>query len=263
MLTVVNQFKVSFLSIKYAIMREMTNKTSFILNIVFMILNNACFLIQWKILYSINKNIGGFTFNQVILLWGMACLTFGISRFLFKKSFKLSDEINSGKLDTLLVAPKNILISFITQDVDISCIGDIIYAYIMLAIYGITLKNILLYTLFGILGALIITSLAIILGSLSFWLDKSDMIADSINNLMISFSTYPSDIFKKTVKVILYTIVPIGLSNYIPVNLIIKFNIKLFLVVILSTIFFVSFSFIIFYKGLKRYSSSNLMSARI
>ena len=33
-----NQLKVSYLSFKYGLMREMLNKTSFIMNIVFMIL---------------------------------------------------------------------------------------------------------------------------------------------------------------------------------------------------------------------------------
>ena len=52
MLTAVkNQIKVMFLSIKYATMREMINKVSFIVNILFMILNNAAFIVQWIILY--------------------------------------------------------------------------------------------------------------------------------------------------------------------------------------------------------------------
>ena len=58
MLTVVkNQVKVTLLNIKYALMREMLNKTTFITNIVFMILNNACFIVQWIILYSIKDNV--------------------------------------------------------------------------------------------------------------------------------------------------------------------------------------------------------------
>ena len=33
-----NQFKISMLSVKYAIMREMLNKTTFLTNIIFMLL---------------------------------------------------------------------------------------------------------------------------------------------------------------------------------------------------------------------------------
>ena len=102
LMAVKNQIKVSFLSIKYALLREMLNKTTFITNIIFMILNNASFIIQWIILYSLKENVGGYTFNQVLLLWGLAAGTYGVSRFFFQKAFSLSDTINNGKLDAYL-----------------------------------------------------------------------------------------------------------------------------------------------------------------
>ena len=63
-----NQIKVSFLSIKYALLREMLNKTTFITNVIFMILNNASMIVQWIILYSLKENVGGYTFKQILLL---------------------------------------------------------------------------------------------------------------------------------------------------------------------------------------------------
>ena len=84
MLTVVkNQLRVNMLSIKYALMREMLNKVSFFTNIIFMILNNASFIIQWVIIYSIKDSIGGYELKDVMLLWGMAASTYGVSRFFF------------------------------------------------------------------------------------------------------------------------------------------------------------------------------------
>ena len=71
-----NQFKVTLKSIKYATMREMINKTTFIMNIVFMILNNASFIIQWIVIYSLKEDIAGYSFKEVLLLWGIAASTF-------------------------------------------------------------------------------------------------------------------------------------------------------------------------------------------
>lgn len=262
LMVVKNQIRITILSIKYALMREMLNKTTFITNIVFMILNNASFLIQWVILFSLKKNIGGYNIKQVILLWGIASLTYGISHFFFKKAFDLSETINNGKLDVFLVQPKNVLIQAITTDVEPSAIGDMIYGYIMLFIYGISLKNFLLFTLFGICGSLIITSITIIFSSLSFWFQKSDLIVDTINRLMVNIATYPDGIFKGLTKILLYTIIPVGIVNYIPIKVLTEFNIYLTLISILVTTLLVLLSFIIFNKGLKRYSSSNLMIAR-
>lgn len=98
-----NQIKISVLSIKYALMREMLNKVTFISNVLFMILNNASFIVQWVILFAIKDNIAGYGIKQVLLLWGIASGTYGISHFFFKKAYSLYDTINNGKLDAFLV----------------------------------------------------------------------------------------------------------------------------------------------------------------
>lgn len=258
-----NQIKVTMLSIKYNIMRQMTNKVTFLSNIVFMILNDASFIIQWIILFSIRNEIGGYTIKEVLLLWGLAACTFGISHIFFYKAFEIPDLIINGKLDTFLVQPKNVFLSVITSDSSISAIGDLIYGYICLVLYGITLKNIILFTLFSVTGAIIITAFVSIVGSLCFWITKGDMIADSLSNIMTNFATYPGTIFKNVVKLIMYTVIPVGIANYLPIEIILNFNISNFIFVIAFTILITILAFAIFNKGLKRYSSSNLMSSRI
>lgn len=258
-----NQFKVTILSIKYSLAREMLNKTSFISNIFFMILNNASMIIQWIILFSLKDDFGGYTFKQVLLLWGLASGTYGVSRFLFKKSFDLSMIINSGKLDAYVVQPKNILISVITSDIEVSAIGDILFSLIVYFIYGFTIEGFILYLFFSITGGLIVVAISVILNSLSFWFQNTEMIADMGNSLMVNFATYPDGIFKGITKALLYTLIPVGIVNYIPIKVIIHFNLNLFIINILVCILLITIAFIIFYRGLKKYSSSNLMSARI
>ena len=262
LMAVKNQARITLLSIKYALMREMLNKVTFVTNVLFMILNNASFLIQWVVLFSIKENIGGYTMKEVFLLWGLSAMVYGFSRFFFKKAFSLSEIINEGKLDSFLVQPKNVLLSAITTDVEPSAIGDMLYGYIILFIYGFTIKRFLLLTLFGITGGLILTSISVILNSLSFWFNKTDIIADTGNSLMTNFSTYPDGIFKGLVKLMLYTIVPVGITVYIPIQIMGEFNLINTLLVIGVTIIIVMLAFFVFNRGLKNYSSSNLMKAR-
>ena len=263
LMAVKNQIRVSSLSIKYALQREMLNKVSFFSNIFFMIVNNACFIVQWIILFSIKNNIGGYNLKQVILLWGLAAGTFGVAHFFFKDVFELSDTINTGKLDTFLIQPKNVLISCITASVEVSALGDIIYAFIMLFIYGFSIKNLLLMILFCITGGLVMVSMAVIFASLSFWFGRVEMVTNTLNHLMVNFATYPDGIFKSFVKVLFYTIIPIGFTVYMPVKVISNFSgIHLFIIVSI-TVFLIALAFFVFYKGLKRYSSSNLMNARM
>lgn len=258
-----NQIKVIFLSVKYNIMRQMTNKITFITNILFMILNNASFVIQWVILFSIKSEIGGYTLKQVILLWGLAASTYGLSHILFNKSYEISDLIINGKLDTFLVQPKNVFLSVITSDTSISAIGDLIYGYICLVLYGITIKRFILFSVFTITGAVILTAFVSILGSISFWIVKGDIFADALANIMTNFATYPGTIFKNTIRLLLYTVVPVGISNYLPVETIMNFNIYNCIYIITFAVVITILAFLVFNKGLKRYSSTNLMSYRI
>lgn len=232
-----NQLKVSILSIKYGIMREMVNKASFIINIVFMILNDATFIVQWLLLYTLKSDVGGYEFKQVLLLWGLAASTFGFAHFFFKKSMSLSDTITNGKLDSYLVQPKNVLISAITSDVEPSALGDMLYGFIMIIVSGFTIKKFILFTLFTITGGLIMTSIAVILASLSFWINKADMIADTGNSILTHFAIYPDGIFKGIVKIILFTVIPVGIINYIPIWVLTKYSIHLTLIVLRSMCF--------------------------
>ncbi len=258
-----NQLKVTKLSIKYSVMREMLNKVSFLSNIFFMILNNASMIIQWIVLFSLKDNFGGYTFKQVLLLWGTAAGVYGIAHFFFKRAFNLSSTINSGQLDTYIVQPKNILLMAITSEIQISAIGDILFSLIAYFLYGFTPQGFILFIFFSITGGLMLTSISIILNSLSFWFNNSAMVAEVGNKLMVHFATYPDGIFKGVTKWLLFTLVPVGIANYIPVKVIVKYNPYLLFINISVCLLLCIIAFLVFYKGLKRYSSSNLMNARV
>lgn len=263
LMAVKNQLKVTLLSMKYGLMKEMLNKATFIMNIVFMILNNAAFIVQWIIIYSLKSNVGGYSFRQILMVWGLAAGSYGFSHFFFKRVYALSDMITNGKLDSYIVQPKNILLSAITSDVDPSAIGDMIYAIIMMIISGLIIPDCLLFVLFCILGGIILTDIAIIYGSLSFWLNRADMLAYIGNGLITHFATYPEGIFEGIAKALLYTIIPVGITNYIPVQVMTHFDFGLTILVIGITAIWTALAWIIFYRGLRRYSSSNLMMAKI
>lgn len=264
MLTAVrNQCKVIFLSIKYALMRELLNKTTFISNIIFMILNNSSMIVQWIVLFSIKDNFGGYTLKHVILLIGISSSLYGFAHFFFEKSFKLSETINSGKLDAYIVQPKNILLSTITSDIQVSALGDLSFGLIAYFIYGFTIQSFILYCLFTITGGIILVCISVILHSLSFWFSNADAGADTFNGMMINISTYPDSIFKGIVKWLLFTIIPVGIANYIPVKVIVSFNPYLLLINVGVCLLFILLAFTIFYRGLKKYSSTNLMAARV
>lgn len=258
-----NQIKIIFLSVKYNVMREMTNRVTFLTNITFMILNNASFIILWLVLFSLKSNIGGYQINDVLAMWALAASTYGLSHIFFLRAYQLSDLIIHGKLDAFLVQPKSVILSVITSATSAPAIGDLLYGYIIILLFHRSPGKILLFTYFTITGAIILTAFAVIVGSLSFWIVKGDILANNLNEAMINFSTYPEGIFRGVVKTILYTLIPVGLTVYMPLQVILKFQFKYLFIITLFAFGISLFAWIIFYRGLKRYSSSNLMSARV
>ncbi len=258
-----NQFRVVLLSVKYNIMREMTNRVTFLTNVLFMILNNSTFLIQWLLLFHLKSDIGGYAFRDVMVLWGLAASTFGFAHILFHRAFHLPALILQGKLDSFLVQPKNVLLSIITSATNSSAIGDLIYGYLIIILFRFSIGNLLLFTLFTLLGGLIMAAFAVITGSFSFWIVRADLLSENLNNIIVNFGTYPDSIFKNGVRLLLYTIVPVGFVVYQPMHIILNFDLAALLGVITFTLGICLLAFFLFYKGLKRYTSSNLMSARI
>jgi len=244
-------------------MREMTNHVTFITNITFMILNNATFVVQWLILFQIKSDVGGYSLNDVLVLWGIAASTFGLSHIMFHRAYDLPELIVNGKLDAFLVQPKNVLLGVISSGTSTSAIGDLLYGYLILFIFKFNIINFILFTFLTITGMLILTAFAVIVGSLSFWITKGDLISNNLNGVIVHFSTYPDGIFKGIVRLILYTVIPVGMINYLPLKVILHFDPVQLLLITAFTIFITLLAFLIFYKGLRRYSSSNLMSARI
>ena len=257
-----NNLKIMLLSIKYNLMRCMENNVAFATSIILMIANNASFIIQWLTIFAIKDNIGGYTMNDVMLFWAISSGAYGLANIIFRGVNNIPTYIEEGKLDAYLTMPKNVLCYIATSTTEPSAFGDFIYGYIALIIFNFSIHNLILYTVLIILGALIYTSFVTIFNSITFYLFRFGYVTQIAQDIFINGSLYPDVIFKRGVKIIFFTIIPSALASWIPVHLLIDFNLTSFFILIGVTILLVILAFLMFYKGLKSYNSSNLMSAR-
>lgn len=258
-----NQLWVCLLSVKYNIMREMANKFTFVTNIAFMMLNNAAFIVQWVILFRLRGEIGGYTMKEIMLLWGLTASSYGLSHILFARVFTLHELIVNGKLDAYLVLPKNVLLSVMTSASETSSIGDFLYGLVVMCVFCFSVRRFFLFLLFTVTGALILTAFALLAGSLSFWFVRSEMFGVHMINTMISFSTYPDGIFHGISRFLLYFVIPVGMAVYRPVHIMVRFDVAMLFHVIGYASVLMAAAVYVFYRGLRRYSSGNLMEARM
>lgn len=255
--------RVCALSVKYNIMREMVNKVTFLTNVGFMVLNNATFLVQWMILLRMRGDVGGYTMREIMLLWGFMAASFGLSHILFARAFSLSDLIIKGKLDSFLVQPKNVLVSVLTSATDSSAIGDFLYGTALVCACKPGVGGFFLFLLLVVTGTVIFTAFAVLLGSLSFWFVRMDMLQNQIVMGIVSFGTYPDGIFKGASRFFLYFIIPVGMAVWHPIHLMVSFDAGMFFTVAGYACVLLALAVAVFYRGLRRYASGNLMVARL
>ncbi|MBQ3494624.1 MAG: ABC-2 family transporter protein [Clostridia bacterium] len=246
------------------IKKEWQYKTSFFMQIIMMMLNDLFFIIQWLIVFDIVDSIGGYGFNEVMLLWAVTAGGYGFSHTFFNGAWKLSSLIYECNLDVYLTQPKNTLINVCSSYTSIAAIGDMIYAFVVLFIIQAPWYWFLIMIPAMILSGLLIVAVQITFVSLCFVVKRGDAVARNIQGTMVKAGNYPSHIFSLAVKAVFFTIIPTFFFAYIPAeHLFINFNIWWVLILVAGVALWIGLAFLCFYKGLKRYSSGSVTSGRI
>ena len=263
-MAVKNNFKLIFSYFKLNMKKEWKYKSSFFMQIFMMILNDLFFIIQWLIIFSLIINIGGYGFDETMLLWGIAAGGFGIAHGFFGGAWNIKDIVYDGKLDVYLTQPKSVLINVCCSSTDVSAIGDIIYAFVVLAIIGAPWWWYLMIIPIMILAGLIYLSTYVVYVSLCFYIKRGDAVARSVEGTINKAANYPPAIYNFAVKALFFTLIPTFFYTFIPAEyFFLNFNIWWALGSVAVTALWVSLAFVCFNKGLKKYNSGSLMGGRL
>ncbi|MBP3344649.1 MAG: ABC-2 family transporter protein [Clostridia bacterium] len=259
-----NNLKLIFSHLKLNIKKEWQYKPSFFMQIIMMILNDAFFIIQWYIIFSLVDNIGGYGFKETMLLWAIAAGGFGVARTFFSGAWKIKDMVYEGRLDVYLTQPKNVLINVATSSTDVSAIGDIIYSFIVLIITGAPWWWFLAIIPAMIIAGLIYTGMYVTYVSLCFHVKNGDAAARASETIFNKAGQYPPAIYSSITKWFLATLVPAFFYTVIPAQyFMISPNIWWILGSIGVTIIWILLAFLSFNTGLKKYNSGSLMGGRM
>ena len=244
---------------------QMEYRTSFIVQVFGMVLNNASFIFFWWLAFGVTGNyIAGYTFKDVMFIWAVSSSAFGLGHILFYNVHRISQLIITGELDTYLLQPVPVLPNILGASTQVSAWGDFFYGIILLAIvWGFSLRLWLIFALAVVLGGLIYTAINIIAHTLTFYLGNANMITGSVFEFMINFSIYPEGIFKGLIRLLIYSLLPAAFITHIPLKLVKSFNIGTFGIWIGFTIVFLTVAFLFFNRGLKKYESGNLIITRM
>lgn len=252
-------------SIKCNLASVLEYKTSFLIQCLFMILNNASFLIFWNVLFSANGgDIKGIGMNDLMFVWGLSSFAFGVANFFFGGSTKLGDYILNGSLDTYLVQPRNVILNVMMSKMDFAACGDMIYGLIVgLVSVNYNIGKYALFILFGIVASLFFSCVSILCRIITIKIGNTDNLYKIVcETMLITFSTYPEEIYGGVVRFLIYTIIPSAYISFVPKKFIATLDVKYLLIFMLAGAVFVISTSLICKRLLKSYESGNTIALR-
>lgn len=209
------------------------------------------------------SNIKGFTMYEVLLTFGVIQFGFSFCETFFRGIDRFDDLIVQGNFDRLLLRPRNILLQVFCEEVSFIKLSRLLQSIIVLIIAIINvdviwnIEKIITLTFMIISSVFIFLSIFIFTASYCFLTLKGLEIRNVLTDGCKHMAQYPIGIFKKGFIVFFTFIIPFGFVNYYPLLFILgKVTNKLFIISPLITIVYLIPSVIIFYRGIKRYSST-------
>lgn len=236
-------------------------RISFLMQMIFMLLNNLVYFTVWWIFFAKFKTINGWGVHEMEAVYAITAGCYGLNVILAGGSRQLAPKISNGDLDAYLVQPKNPLLSQVGSLSQPAGWGDLITAVILLYMSGYgTWSNLPLILLLIICGAAIMSASAILLNCMAFWLGPVEQLARQFFEFVITFSVYPQTIFPIAFKVILFTVIPAAYIGFLPVTILKGAEWWWLALLIGATIFYVGLAQWVFIRGLRRYESGNRIS---
>lgn len=254
-------FKLALLNIKKNFKNEKELKSSFIISVIGMAINNIAFLILW---YYFGKTIGeinGWKPLDIFGLYGFTSTSYGIIASLFAGIFSIPEYITSGNFDKYLLTPKNILLKVSTSKISTSALGDLMFGVICFIVFAIYNKLTILQLLFSflllIISSLIFYSFSLLCMSVSFYLMDGHNVSSGLYGTFLSNSLYHGGAFTGVLRFIFMFIIPSLLLGAIPVEIVKNIEINNLIMILGLTVFWIVISVSFFYKSLKKYESNN------
>ncbi len=265
MLTVVKKNLIMMAAyFKLNLSASMEYRSSFLIQVFGMFLNNASFAFFWWLLFEKVGDIGGYGFDEVMLLWAFASSGFGLMFVFFGNAIRLCEMILKGEIDSYLLQPKNVLVNVVASKSITSGWGDIVYGIMLFFIIrGLDIKGFLVFLIFSLTAALLFTSVIVTFNTLAFHFGNVAAIANLAFEFTITLSIYPTIIYKGFIKFIIFTVLPAGFATMIPALMVKNFHIGWAFVILGVTAVWLIVAFSSFNIGLKKYESGNLIVQKL
>ena len=174
------------------------------------------------ILFSRFSHLQGWSFPEIVFLYGFSLLPFGLFNVLSMNLYEFSDKyLTEGRFDRILLRPISPLFQILFESFRLESLQEVATGIVAIAwassrIPRISILDLLLLPLWAVFGAVIYLSVFAILTAFGFWIEDRIGLAPPVFNLM-SFGRYPITIYDVKIRVLLSTLIPFAFASFYPV----------------------------------------------
>jgi len=231
---------------------------AFVMQVVFMALNNLTFFVFWWALMRRVPDLRGWRLGDIQLLFGVVAAGFGAAVTLAGGVRHLGRFIDEGELDTLLTQPKPVLVHALGLRLQASGFGDALSGIVFIAYSGqVSWRALPVVVLAIVASALVLVASGIVFFSLAFWLGRVETVARQLWDLLITFSLYPEPLFGGVLRLALFTLLPAGFVGYVPARFVQKPSIADGVLLTAAAAGYLAIGVAVFNRGLRRYASGS------
>ncbi len=249
--------------LRHNTMSAMAYRGAFLIQVLGMVLNDVMLLFFWTIFFSRFPTLKGWSLSDVIALYAIIATGYGLATLVCGNSRHVAQIIAGGDLDYYLALPADPLVHLLVSRMSLPSWGDIAFGVL---IYLVTNPErwftLPLFLLLCVLSAIIFVAFNVIVGALAFWLGQAQNLAMQLGEALLSFGLYPIDIFPGGVRLLLYILIPAAFVGSVPAKLLRDFNVAQLLALAGFSLALWLAARWIFYRGLRRYVSGNLITMR-
>lgn len=242
---------------------EMEYRSAFISQAAGMLINDCIWLALWVFFFNRFPVLGNWNQNDLITMWAVLAAGYGVGHGIAGNTSHLAGIIVKGQLDTWLLYPRAVLPHLLFGKMSVTSWGDVlfgIFAYVLLVHPSLPSFALFLFLVVSI--ALLFVGFGILSASLCFFLGNAEGLSEQLRFALVTFSSYPPSIFEGASKLVLFTLIPAGFCSYLPVEALRVHSFQYALLSLGGSIVVLLAGMQIFYAGLRRYESGNLIEMR-
>ena len=260
----VRYFKLYFILLSQNIQSKMEYKLDFVLGNVTALLGQVIGIAFVWVIFQQIRDLNGWTLPQIMLIYGIAALPYGLFELFFNGLWRLNYYIRMGDFDWLMFRPVEPLIFILGDETATHGLGNVLMGMVIIvkASMDLSLKwnlvNIGFAFVIAICGTIIYVSINMVTATLSFWFVGSRSSVMFMVQRLRDFSRYPIDIYSMPIQILLTWIVPFAFTGFFPATFLLgrqEFSSFVFLTPFVSIVFFI-LAYAFWRLGLNKYEST-------